>query len=178
MAGCTFLHPRGGVFPQNACYSAGRGGTGTSMCHTPNYILLLVVSSSSFLFITALSLSRNGRNQSRNGMVGGGRLVQEFGGRRRRLGGGFRLGVGVKSLVGSASAWSVKGGFLLLPATRERKKSSLFSRTGEQKRLLSTTLFFTIDVFCPYLGFLLRLLTFASVYFITNLPPLLRSRGV
>lgn len=57
--------------------------------------------------------------------------------------GGFRLGVGVKSLVGSASAWSVKGGFLLLPATRERKKkSSLFSGTGEQKRLLSTTLFF------------------------------------
>lgn len=58
-------------------------------------------------------------------MVGGGRLVQEFGGRRRRLGGGFRLGVGVKSLVGSASAWSVKGGFLLLPATRERKKKVL-----------------------------------------------------
>lgn len=81
-------------------------------------------------------------------MVGGGRLVQEFGGRRRRLGGGFRLGVGVKSLVGSASAWSVKGGFLLLPATRERKKkSSLFSGTGEQKRLLSTTFVF----YCRYL---------------------------
>lgn len=35
------------------------------MCHTPNYILLLVVFSCSFLFITALSLSRNGRNQSK-----------------------------------------------------------------------------------------------------------------
>lgn len=66
------------------------------MCHTPYYILLLVVFSPSFLFITALSLSCNGRNQSRNGMVGGGRLVKEFGGGGGGdLGVGFRLGVGV-----------------------------------------------------------------------------------
>lgn len=59
-------------------------------------------------------------------MVGGGRLVKGFGGRRRRLGvvGGFRIGVGVKSLVGSASAWSVKGGFLLLPAMNERERET------------------------------------------------------
>lgn len=104
-------------------------------------------------------------------MVGGGRLVQEFGGRRRRLGGGFRLGVGVKSLVGSASAWSVKGGFLLLPATRERKKSPHSSPELENKRdCCQQHCFFTIDVFCPCLGFLLRLLTFASVFSSSTFP--------
>lgn len=89
-------------------------------------------------------------------MVGGGRLVKEFGGRRRRLGRGFRLGVGVKSLVGSASAWSVKGGFLLLPAMGERGKQKVLTLPGEQKRLLSTTLvffLFTVDTFRPCLGF-------------------------
>lgn len=83
-------------------------------------------------------------------MVGGGRLVKEFGGRRRRLGRGFRLGVGVKSLVGSASAWSVKGGFLLLPGYgRERKTKkvlTLLRNWRTKETVVNNTVFFTVDI--------------------------------
>lgn len=56
-------------------------------------------------------------------------------------GAGFRLGVGVSHLVGSASAWSVRGDSYYCRLREREKMSSLFSGRGEKKRLLSTTLF-------------------------------------
>lgn len=125
------------------------------MCHTPYYILLLVVFSSSFLFITALSLSRNGRNQSKElewSVVDDWYRNLEGGGGGSGVAGGFRLGVGVKSLVGSASAWSVKGGFLLLPAIecereRETQKVLTLLRNWRKKE----TVVINTDFYCRYL---------------------------
>lgn len=67
-------------------------------------------------------------------------------------GAGFRLGVGVSHLVGSASAWSVKGGFLLLPATRERENVLTLLRTRRKKETVVNDTVFTVHIFYPYPG--------------------------
>lgn len=53
----------------------------------------------------------------------------------------LRLGVGVKSRFGSASAWSVKGGFLLLPAMRERKFLTLSRNWRTKEIVVNNTVF-------------------------------------
>lgn len=113
-------------------------------------------------------------------MVGGGRLVKEFGRRRRRLGRGFRLGVGVKSLVGSASAWSVKGGFLLLPGYgRERKTEkkvlTLLRNWRTKETVVNNTVFFTVDIRLSLSWILHRTcLSALSISSSTFIPPLHR----